>query len=147
MLSIEVTEQAFDPWQVLQTFQQHAEFNAQLSGANAIFVGTMRDFNEGDAVQAMRLEHYPAMTHNYLQTLVQQAAEQWQLDHVLVKHRVGDLKPSEPIVLVAVWSAHRRASFEACRQIMEDLKHQAPFWKQETLQDGSTRWVEKNTAG
>lgn len=147
MLSIEVTEQAFDPWQVLQAFQQHAEFNAQLSGANAIFVGTMRDFNEGDAVQAMRLEHYPAMTHNYLQTLVQQAAEQWQLDHVLVKHRVGDLKPSEPIVLVAVWSAHRRASFEACRQIMEDLKHQAPFWKQETLQDGSTRWVEKNTAG
>lgn len=147
MLQIEVSEQAFDPWQALQQFQQQAEFNAKQSGANAVFVGTMRDFNEGDLVQAMRLEHYPAMTYKHLDELVNKAAEHWQLDHVLVKHRVGDLQPGEPIVLVAVWSAHRRASFEACRQIMEDLKHQAPFWKQETLKDGSQRWVEKNTAG
>lgn len=147
MLQIEVSEQAFDPWQALQQFQQQAAFNSSQSGANAVFIGTMRDFNEGDLIRAMRLEHYPAMTHKHLNALITKAAEQWQLDHVLVKHRVGELQPGEPIVLVAVWSAHRRASFEACRQIMEDLKHQAPFWKQETLNNGSTRWVEKNTAG
>jgi len=147
MISIEVTVAAFDPWQAIQQFQQQPAFNAKQSGANAIFVGTMRDFNEGERVQAMRLEHYPPMTHKYLQQLVDKASETWSLDHVLLKHRVGELVPSEPIVLVAVWSAHRRASFEACRQIMEDLKHQAPFWKQETLNDGSRRWVEKNTAG
>lgn len=147
MIEIIVTEAAFDPWQVIQTFQQQAQFNAQQSGANAVFVGTMRDFNEGDLVQAMRLEHYPAMTQKHLQQLVDKACVDWSLDHVLLRHRVGELIPAAPIVLVAVWSAHRRASFEACRQIMEDLKHQAPFWKQETLTDGSRRWVEKNTVG
>lgn len=147
MIAIEVSSTAFDPWQTLQQFQQHPAFNAQKSGANAVFVGTMRDFNEGEQVTALRLEHYPAMTQKYLQNLVEQACTTWNLDHVLLKHRVGELLPAEPIVLVAVWSAHRRASFEACRQLMEDLKHQAPFWKQETLSDGSTRWVEKNTAG
>jgi len=147
MISIEVTETAFDPWQAIQQFQQQPTFNAKQSGANAVFVGTMRDFNEGELVQAMRLEHYPAMTSKHLQQLVDKASETWVLDHVLLKHRVGELVPSEPIVLVAVWSAHRRASFEACRQIMEELKHKAPFWKQETLNDGSTRWVSKNTEG
>lgn len=147
MIQIEVTETAFNPWQTLQQFQQQTEFNPQQSGANAVFVGTMRDFNEGELVQAMRLEHYPMMTDKHLRQLVDQACTTWGLNHVLIKHRVGELRPSEPIVLVAVWSAHRRASFEACRQLMEDLKHQAPFWKQETLNDGSTRWVEKNTAG
>lgn len=147
MIEIAVSENAFDPWQAIQQFQQTPEFNAAHSGANTVFVGSMRDFNEGDLVQAMRLEHYPAMTIKHLQQLVDKACVDWSLDHVLLKHRVGELLPSEPIVLIAVWSAHRRASFEACRQIMEDLKHQAPFWKQETLNDGSTRWVSKNTAG
>ena len=147
MIQIQVTTEAFNPWELLQNFQQAPEFNAQRSGANAIFVGSMRDFNEGDSVQSMRLEHYPAMTAKYLQQLVEQAQQQWHLDHILLRHRVGDLQPSDPIVLVAVWSAHRRASFEACRQLMEDLKHQAPFWKQETLKDGSSRWVSNNTAG
>lgn len=147
MIKIQVTDTAFDPWQAIQVFQQQPSFNAKQSGANAVFVGTMRDFNEGDPVQAMRLEHYPAMTQKHLQQLVDKACVDWELDHVLLTHRVGELIPAEPIVLVAVWSAHRRASFEACRQIMEDLKHQAPFWKQETLNDGSRRWVEKNTAG
>lgn len=147
MIEITVTNTAFDPWQAIQVFQRQPSFNAQQSGANAVFVGTMRDFNEGDPVQAMRLEHYPAMTQKYLQQLVDKACVDWSLNHVLLRHRVGELTPAEPIVLVAVWSAHRRASFEACRQIMEDLKHQTPFWKQETLNDGSKRWVEKNTAG
>ncbi|MFZ1344072.1 molybdenum cofactor biosynthesis protein MoaE [Thiothrix eikelboomii] len=147
MIAIEVCTTAFDPWQALQQFQQQPAFNTKQSGANAVFVGTMRDFNEGELVQAMRLEHYPLMTQKHLQRLVEQACSAWNLDHVFLKHRVGELLPGEPIVLVAVWSAHRRASFEACRQLMEDLKHQAPFWKQETLNDGSTRWVEKNTVG
>ncbi|TXH67396.1 MAG: molybdenum cofactor biosynthesis protein MoaE [Thiothrix sp.] len=147
MIEIVVTETIFNPWDAIQTFQQQPEFNAQQSGANAVFVGTMRDFNEGEQVQAMRLEHYPAMTQKHLQQVVDKAVVDWGLNHVLLQHRVGDLIPAEPIVLVAVWSAHRRASFKACRQIMEDLKHQAPFWKQETLKDGTQRWVEKNTAG
>ena len=107
----------------------------------------MRDFNEGDDVVAMRLEHYPAMTLLQLQDLTQTAVAEWQLDHALISHRVGEIAPGQPIVLVAVWSAHRNAALSACRDIMENLKHQAPFWKHETLKDGSARWVNKNTAG
>jgi len=60
---------------------------------------------------------------------------------------VGVIKPNDPIVLVAVWTAHRKQAFEACREIMEDLKSKAPFWKKEQLNEGQNRWVEKNTSG
>ena len=147
MVRIEVYSEGFEPWSELAAFQQQEPFVASRCGANAVFVGTMRDFNEGDDVTAMRLEHYPAMTQKQLQEITQGAAEKWGLDHVLLLHRVGDILPGDPIVLVAVWSAHRNASFEACRHIMEVLKHTAPFWKQETLDSGDVRWVEKNTGG
>ena len=69
MIEITITDTAFDPWQAIQVFQQQPSFNAQQSGANAIFFGTMRDFKAGDLVQAMRLEHYPAMTQKHLHKL------------------------------------------------------------------------------
>jgi len=50
-------------------------------------------------------------------------------------------------MLAAVWSAHRREAFEACRYLVEELKHRAPFWKKEALASGETRWVEDNTPG
>ncbi len=147
MIRIAINDDTLVPWAELDTFQQQAAFNAAQCGANALFIGTMRDFNDGDDVTAMRLEHYPAMTEKKLRTLVEQAIAEHALDHVLLVHRVGEILPGDPIVLVAVWSAHRNAAFVACREIMEALKHQAPFWKQETLPDGTQRWVEKNTAG
>ncbi|PID99991.1 MAG: molybdopterin converting factor [Thiothrix nivea] len=147
MIHIAIHEHGFDPYTELQAFQQQDEFIASHCGANALFIGTLRDFNEGDDVQAMQLEHYPAMTQKQLKIITEKATAKWSPDHVLLLHRVGEILPGEPIVLVAVWSAHRHASFEACRWIMEELKHQAPFWKQETLKNGETRWVEKNTAG
>ncbi len=147
MIQITIHEQDFEPYAQLAAFQQRDEFIASQCGANALFIGTMRDFNEGDNIQAMRLEHYPAMTQKQLEMITESSVEKWGLNHALVAHRVGDILPGEPIVLVAVWSAHRNASFDACRQIMEELKHNAPFWKRETLSTGEERWVEKNTAG
>ena len=147
MIHIEIHEEGFEPYTQLTAFQQQDEFIASQCGASALFIGTMRDFNEGDDVQAMRLEHYPAMTQKQLEVITESAIEKHGLNHVLVAHRVGDILPGDPIVLVAVWSAHRNASFDACRWIMEELKHNAPFWKRETLDSGENRWVEKNTAG
>jgi molybdopterin synthase catalytic subunit len=146
MTHIEFREAPFEPWQYLADWQaRHATADAR-SGATAVFVGTMRDFNEGDGVTGMYLEHYPGMTDRQLETIVADATRTWSLDAALVVHRVGEIKPAQPIVLVAVWSAHRAAAFDACRHIMETLKHSAPFWKRETLTDGSVRWVDKNTA-
>lgn len=145
-MAISIREQPFDPWQELQAHQQNS-LQAGFFGATATFVGTMRDFNDGDDVQAMSLEHYPGMTEAQLQLIIEDASAQWSLDEVLLVHRVGEITPGEPIVLVACWSVHRAAAFDSCRFLMEALKSRAPFWKKETLADQSHRWVKKNTAG
>lgn len=146
MAHCELRETSFDPWQLLAEWTA-AQQDASRYGATAVFVGTMRDFNEGDAVTGMYLEHYPGMTERQLEQIMQDAIREWHLDDALIVHRVGEILPAESIVLVAVWSAHRAEAFTACRHIMETLKHNAPFWKRETLIDGSSRWVERNTAG
>lgn len=147
MQHVDVRETPFEPWQYLADWQaQQLPDNAH-SGATTVFVGTMRDFNEGDDVTGMYLEHYPGMTERQLATLVAEASQRWSLDAALVVHRVGEILPAQPIVLVAVWSAHRAAAFEACRHLMETLKHTAPFWKRETLSNGRVRWVDRNTLG
>ena len=146
-MRIEVTSEVFHPWQLLESYQREQTALAGKYGATAAFVGSMRDFNEGDDVAEMHLEHYPGMTETFLRELAEQSLKQWSLLDVLIVHRVGTVRPNDTIVLVAVWSAHRASAFEACRNIMEQLKSQAPFWKKETLGSGDTRWVEKNTPG
>lgn len=122
----------------LNQYRQHRPRGSD--GALASFIGSMRDFNAGSAVTGMRLEHYPAMTRHYLDKLCEQALSQWALNDILVIHRYGELAPGDDIVLVACWSAHRAAAFDACRAVMEQLKHEAPFWKKEITSDGE-RWV------
>lgn len=145
-MTILISDSAFDPWGYLAEYQRERAGQASQSGATAVFVGTMRDLNEGEAVQGMLLEHYPGMTQSYLENISQEAAQRWDLNDSLIVHRVGELCPGDPIVLVAVWSAHRKAAFEASRWLMEELKLKAPFWKKEQLAEGS-RWVEHNTPG
>ena len=110
-------------------------------GAVVTFLGLMRDINEGDAVAAMTLEHYPGMTEKALAAIVEEAAERWQLEAVRLLHRVGELRPQDPIVLVSVASRHRAEAFRACEFIIDYLKTRAPFWKKEQTSDGE-RWVE-----
>lgn len=145
-MNVRITDQPFDPWAEVQARQKTRSDNSADIGATAVFVGTMRDFNEGDAVQGMFLEHYPGMTGRYLEKISADAEARWDLLDTLIVHRVGELHPADPIVLVAVWSAHRKDAFEASRWLMEELKSRAPFWKKEQLTDGS-RWVEHNTPG
>lgn len=143
---IELRDAPFDPYAELVRYQSGDLGHAGKYGATCSFVGTMRDFNEGDTVRAMTLEHYPGMTEKHLERIVAESQRRWDFLDALVIHRVGDILPDQPIVLVAVWSSHRGAAFDACRYIMEELKHRAPFWKKEALVRGE-RWVEKNTEG
>lgn len=145
-MPVELRQAGFDPWRELENYQAKAPSLAGKYGATSVFVGTMRDFNEGDEVRDMLLEHYPGMTEKSLERIVEKARQRWNFLDTLVVHRVGEVRPNDPIVLVAVWSAHRGAAFDACRQIMEELKSRAPFWKRETLAEKS-RWVGKNTDG
>ncbi|MET0014337.1 MAG: molybdopterin synthase catalytic subunit MoaE [Sedimenticola sp.] len=110
-------------------------------GAVVSFVGLMRDMNEGDQVATMTLEHYPGMTEKALEEIVQEADERWELMGIRVIHRVGELNPLDPIVIVAVASAHRGEAFQACEFVIDYLKTHAPFWKKEKTADGE-RWVD-----
>ena len=143
-MKVEIRPQDFDPYQEVSAYQREILQAEGKYGATAVFVGTMRDFNAGDEVRAMTLEHYPGMTEQYLEKISKEAKQRWDLIDCLIIHRVGDVSPNDPIVVVAVWSAHRAAAYEANRYLMEELKSRAPFWKKETLNQGS-RWVEKNT--
>ena len=110
-------------------------------GAVASFIGIVRDVNEGDAVAEMTLEHYPGMTEKAIEEIMGQAQARWDIMDALVIHRVGTLKPTDQIVLVAVTGAHRGEAFAACEFIMDYLKTRAPFWKKEQSGKGA-RWVE-----
>jgi molybdopterin synthase catalytic subunit len=110
-------------------------------GAVASFVGVVRDQNDGASVSTMTLEHYPGMTEKALEAIVAEARQRFDIRDALVIHRIGELRPTDQIVLVIVTSAHRGDAFDACRFLMDYLKTRAPFWKKERTPDGA-RWVE-----
>ncbi len=98
MMKIKIVTESFDPWQEIQQFQQSAEHMRGKFGATSIFIGTMRDFNEGDDVKGMTLEHYPGMTEKQLDKIISESMQKWSVIDVLVVHRVGDVFPDDPIV-------------------------------------------------
>ncbi|MBU1361080.1 MAG: molybdenum cofactor biosynthesis protein MoaE [Gammaproteobacteria bacterium] len=110
-------------------------------GAVCSFIGTVRDINEGSAVASMELEHYPGMTEKSIEAMIDEAARRFDILGARVVHRVGLLQPADQIMMVAVISAHRGQSFQACEFLMDYLKTQAPFWKKEQTSEGA-RWVD-----
>ena len=127
-------------------FDSGAELEALSKGNHAIggvclFVGLVRDMGGKDALTAMTLEHYPAMTERELAKIEAEANRRWHLEASLIIHRFGRLEPAERIVLVATASAHRKAAFESCEFLIDWLKTKAPFWKLEETGDGAG-WVD-----
>ena len=112
-------------------------------GAVCSFVGTVRDQTKGapDVISSMELEHYPGMTEKSIEAMIDAAHAKFDIFGARVIHRVGLLQPLDQIVLVAVTSAHRGESFQACEFLMDYLKTQAPFWKKEQTPEGA-RWVD-----
>lgn len=126
-----------------EDFDTAAELAALTSGRDDIgalvtFTGLVR----GGDIASLTLEHYPGMTEKALQALEAEAHARWPLKASLIIHRVGTLKPGARIVLVAAASQTRAAAFEAAGFLMDHLKTDAPFWKRETLTDGTSRWLD-----
>ncbi|CAM3145493.1 MULTISPECIES: molybdopterin synthase catalytic subunit MoaE [Moritella] len=111
------------------------------TGAVVTFIGKVRDFNQGDSVSGLTLEHYPGMTEKSLAKILVEAETRWSIQGVKVIHRVGELALGDQIVFVGVASMHRGDAFQACEFIMDYLKTQAPFWKKEATEAGS-HWVD-----
>jgi molybdopterin synthase catalytic subunit len=109
-------------------------------GALVTFTGLCRD--EGGALAALEIEHYPGMAEAEIARVAAEALARWPLQGLLVIHRFGRIAPGEPIVLVAAASRHRHEAFAAASFLMDFLKTEAPFWKKQRLDDGADAgWV------
>ena len=138
-MKVAVQEDAFDAGAELNAF------TASVDGAGAVvsFTGVVRDVS--DALEFMRIEHYPGMTERAIGSITTEAIERWSLSDALVIHRYGDLAPGAPIMMVATASPHRADAFAAADFLMDYLKSRAPFWKKEVTGSGET-WVDAKDA-
>jgi molybdopterin synthase catalytic subunit len=135
---IRVQQADFDPGLELEQLRKRC---AGRAGAVASFTGLVRDLNDGATVSRLTLEHYPGMTEKVLEDIATHAMTQWELVDAVIIHRVGPLAPNDRIVFVAAACAHRKNAFRACEHMIDILKTEAPFWKQEETPHGR-RWVE-----
>ena len=110
-------------------------------GAVSTFIGYVRSLNNQKKVTSINLEVYKDMAYKSLEHICAKAQEKWDVIDTLIIHRFGKLKVKEKIVLVAIFSMHRKESFDACDFIMNYLKKDAPFWKKEFYND-NYEWLE-----
>ena len=137
-IQVEIRTTSFDPWQELMCWGGEP-------AAVAVFVGRVRPTTmDGRSLQALELEHYPGLCERQIATMAKRLQRQHGAGAVLVLHRVGLLYPSEPIVLVAVESDRRGTAQRCSVELLEELKHRAPFWKKEWCNDQGT-WLVENT--
>lgn len=133
---VRVQAAVFDP----AALQRELMDGAPGAGAAATFTGYVRGEGASGRVDTLELEHYPGMTERSIASIIEEAAGRWPVAGALVVHRVGPLRPGEPIVWVGVAAAHRGPAFSACEFIMDYLKTRAPFWKKEHGEAGAD-WV------
>lgn len=148
-IQVELRSTAFQPLEALQRWHQqlaHTAGSAAAGAAESLFIGRVRgQAGDGTPLLALELEHYPGMTERQLQQLAELCCRRHGVSHGLVLHRIGRGLPGEAIVLVAI-GADRRGPAQRCSQeLLEALKHEAPFWKREWRADGSRRWLSGNT--
>ena len=110
-------------------------------GAVSTFIGYVRSLNNQQKVTSINLEVYKDMAYKSLEDICSKAQEKWSIIDVLIIHRFGKLNVGEKIVLVAIFSMHRKESSDACSFIMDYLKKDAPFWKKEFYND-NCKWLE-----
>jgi molybdopterin synthase catalytic subunit len=110
-------------------------------GGVGCFVGVVRD-NAAHPLTALTLEHYPGMTEQAMSAIAAEAEQRWGLLGCTILHRVGRLPLGANIVLVLAVAPHRQAALDATGFLIDWLKTRAPFWKRESLTDGTERWVE-----
>ena len=109
-------------------------------GAVSSFIGYVRDKNNNKEVRSINLEVYQEMAHKQFEKIINEANLKWKLEDSLIIHRYGKLEVNSKIVLVACFSEHRKESFESCNFIMDYLKKDAPFWKNEFYGD-KNEWL------
>jgi len=130
-----ITEQPLDPAELVEAVRQDE------SGAVALFYGVVRNENMGRAVQHLEYDAYPEMALKKMREVADEVRARFPVTGVGVMHRTGRVEIGETSLLVAVSSAHRAASFEACHYAVDRIKQIVPVWKKEVWEDGE-EWIE-----
>jgi molybdopterin synthase catalytic subunit len=141
MYTIRIQNNDFD---LAQEYQLLRGLSATVGGV-VTFSGLVRDFERESSIESLSLQHYPGMTENLLQEIIDQANARWNLIGITIIHRVGRLLPTDQIVFVGVASEHRGEGFTAAQFLMDYLKAKATFWKQ-VSQDGKQFWVDSKSS-
>jgi molybdopterin synthase catalytic subunit len=110
------------------------------AGGIALFAGAVRDTDHGRAVTRLSYSAHPTAAAE-LRRIAEKIAASYEVRALAAVHRVGELEIGDLAVVVAVASAHRAEAFEACRALIDTLKHEVPIWKQQWFGDGSSEWV------
>ncbi|GAB5473031.1 MAG: molybdenum cofactor biosynthesis protein MoaE [Maribacter sp.] len=126
--------------QTIDTSQVFTDLSDAQSGGICVFVGTVREFTQGEAVVSLEFETYEKMALKEMDKIASDALEKWKLNKVIIRHAVGLKKVEEPVVVVGASSAHRDACFEACRYLIDTLKETVPIWKKEVFENKAV-WV------
>ena len=138
MKDVRLLTEPFNPGQLVGPF---TDAHPGLGGV-CTFVGEVRgDANDLGAVEALELSHYEPLTLAGMNALADEALARFELMGILIAHRVGEMRPGEPIVLVSAVARHRRAAIQAVDFAMDHLKSDAWFWKREK-RSGQWRWID-----
>ena len=123
-----------------------AEVARVSNGATVLFVGTVRDVNDGRPVTGMEYSAYAEMAELELAAIAREARERFGTPNIVIEHRVGTLELGEASVVIACAHAHRAQAFDAARHVIEELKRRVPIWKREHYADGTREWVDPTRA-
>jgi molybdopterin synthase catalytic subunit len=119
-----------------------AEVASVGNGASILFVGTVRDVNDGRAVSGIEYAAYESMATRELESIVSEAASRFDVSDIVVEHRIGQLGLGDASVVIAAGHAHRAQAYDASRFVIEELKRRVPIWKREEYVDGTREWVD-----
>lgn len=119
------------------------------NGAVLLFLGTVRDANDGRPVTALDYSAYRGMAEHEMAAIAREAAERFNVQDLVIEHRLGELALGDASVAIAVGHPHRAAAYDASRYVIEELKRRVPIWKREHYVDGTREWVDpvKGRAG
>lgn len=112
------------------------------NGAVLLFLGIVRETNDGRGVTGIEYSAYEAMAAGEMQSIADEVGEAFGVDDVLIEHRLGELGLSAVSVGIAVGHPHRAEAYDASRRVIEELKRRVPIWKREHYVDGSRQWVD-----
>jgi molybdopterin synthase catalytic subunit len=133
---VAITTDPLDPAAVLREVEQPAH------GAAILFVGTVREVNDGRPVDGMEYTAYVPMAEKEMGAIAKEANEKFSGSFVVIVHRIGQLAIGDASVAIATANAHRDSAYQASRYVIEQLKARVPIWKREHYTDGTREWID-----